>query len=207
MQFQKSRFVPSKSQEKDHTIQPSFSVWRKNRLTIEQVNEAFKKVMERHEREPIERLIAYGFSPTEIEDLEQKVWGITKNFVLATQLFKNLEKALGVSKDSGDLEKAYFKIKLKEMTKVWTGLSLDYSWYELFLAQVKPLDPEVFAKLEFYGFRFEDFMKIESDLFPYLEQIITDVEKIYGVPEKLSKDVKEQVKDHLMQELGIIKIN
>lgn len=50
-------------------------------------------------------------------------------------------------------------------------------------------------------------MKIESDLFPYLEQIITDVEKIYGVPEKLSKDVKEQVKDHLMQELGIIKIN
>lgn len=87
-------------------------------MTIEQVNEAFKKVMERHEREPIERLIAYGFSPTEIEDLEQKVWGITKNFVLATQLFKNLEKALGVSKDSGDLEKAYFKIKLKEMTKV-----------------------------------------------------------------------------------------
>lgn len=74
--------------------------------------------MENHRREPIDRLIAYGFSPTEIEYLEKKVWGITKNFVLSDLLVTNLEKALGVSRSSSNLEKAYFKLKLKEMTRV-----------------------------------------------------------------------------------------
>lgn len=47
-------------------------------------------------------------------------------------------------------------------------------------------------------------MKIKSDLLPYLGQIIAEVEKIYGVPEHhLSKALKEQVKDHLMQELRL----
>lgn len=37
-------------------------------------------------------------------------------------------------------------------------------------------DTVVLSKLEFYDFTYKDFMKIKSDLLPYLEKIITDVE-------------------------------
>lgn len=81
---------------------------------------------------------------------------------------------------------------------------MDHSGYNDYISRVKPLDPIIFSKLEFYGFTFEDFVKIKSDLLPYLGQIIAEVEKIYGVPEHhLSKALKEQVKDHLMQELRL----
>lgn len=163
--------------------------------------------MKQDRKESIDRLVAYGFSPAVIEYLEKKVWGITKDSVMSDLLFKDFEKALGVSKTSSDLEKAYFKLKFIEMTRGCNGSTVYSQECQDYISQLKPLDPIIFSKLEFYDFSFQDFVKIKSDLFPYLVQIITDVEKIYGVPEKLSKDVKEQVKDHLMQELGIIKIN
>ena len=177
------------------------SILEKWGTTREQIDKARSEVMGKDNRKQIERLVAYGFSSVEIQYLEKKVRGISRDYVSSSQLLDHLEKALGVNKNSSDLEKAYFKLKVKEMTRVGTDLSLDYSWYYSFIDHVKPLDTVVLSKLEFYDFTYKDFMKIKSDLLPYLEKIITDVEWIYNIPENLSKQTKEQVKNHLLQVL------
>ena len=177
------------------------SILEKWGITQEQIDKARSEVMGKDNRKQIERLVAYGFSSAEIQYLEKKVRGITTNFGVASLLLDDLEKALGVNKNSSDLEKAYFKLKVKEMTRVGADPFWDHSWYYPFIDHVKPLDPVVLSKLEFYDFTYKDFMKIKSDLLPYLEKIITDVEWIYNIPENLSKQTKEQVKNHLLQVL------
>ena len=152
------------------------SILEKWGITQEQIDKARSEVMGKDNRKQIERLVAYGFSSADIQ-------------------------SLGVNKNSSDLEKAYFKLKVKEMTRVGADPFWDHSWYYPFIDHVKPLDPVVLSKLEFYDFTYKDFMKIKSDLLPYLEKIITDVEWIYNIPENLSKQIKEQVKNHLLQVL------
>lgn len=81
----------------------------------------------------------------------------------------------------------------------------DYRDFESFIANAQPLDPEVLRKLEFYGFKSYDLLKIKKELSPHLGQIISEIEEIYGIPSRLSEETKAQVKDHLMQELNIQK--
>ena len=174
------------------------------KISEEVLREARRAIMEDFKREPIEKLVSYWFSTTEIKYLEQKIWGITST-IWSSRPIDKLEEALAVNKNSSELEKAYFKLKFKEMTLVGTGLSCDFSGFESFIKNVFPLEPEVFRKLEFYWVNARDFLRIKPALLSHLAEIISEVEKKYGIPESLSVEVREQVKDHLMQELEIQK--
>lgn len=183
--------------------------WNKivyHNFTTAELNKAFKKARDKVENIPVEKLIAYWFSTREIEYLEQKVFGFTRGYSFASCYIDRLEQALGVDQQSSDLEKAYFKLKLKEMVLIGKELSdFDYRDFKSFIANAQPLNPEVLRKLEFYGFKSYDFLKIKKELLPHLGQIISEIEEIYGIPSRLSEETKAQVKDHLMQELNIQK--
>lgn len=146
-------------------------------------------------------MVSYGFTPTEIAYLEKKIFWLFDTFG-EVYLIGPLEKKLGVSKDSSDLEKAYFKLKLKELLRVGYGTDLRfYEKVQEVIENIDPLDAKVFAKLEFYGFWFQDFLKIKSDLLPFLSEIIQQVEQIYKIPTAMSMEIRQQVADHLRQEL------
>lgn len=174
---------------------------KKMQISRAKIDAARNKVVMSARNVPIEKMVSYGFTPTEIAYLEKKVFGLFDTFGEG-YLIGPLEKKLGMSKDPSDLEKAYFKLKLKELLRVGYGTDLRY--YDVvqeLIENIDPLDAQAFAKLEFYAFWFQDFLKIKSDLLPFLSEIIEQVEQIYNVPAEMSEEIRQQVADHLRQEL------
>ena len=205
----KDRMITIKTSEGEIKV-PSKKIdeaWNRivyGRIPRDELLESLSRAYQKVRCAPIEKLVSYWFSSAEIDDLEQKTWGITSTIWFSWPI-DELEKALAVNKHSSELEKAYFKLKFKEMTLVGTGLSCDFSGFESFIRNASPLEPEVFRKLEFYWVNARDFLRIQPALLPHLAEIFLEVEKKYGIPESLSVEVREQVKDHLMQELEIQK--
>lgn len=125
---------------------------KKIQISRAKIDAARNKVVVSARNVPIEKMLSYGFTPTEIEYLEKKIFGLFDTLG-EVYLIGPLEKKLGMSKDSSDLEKAYFKLKLKELLRVGYGTDLRY--YDVvqeLIENIDPLDAQVFAKLEFYGF-------------------------------------------------------
>lgn len=125
---------------------------KKIQISRAKIDEARKKAMSSVRNAPIEKMLSYGFTPTEIAYLEKKVFGLFDTLG-EVYLIGPLEKKLGMNKDSSDLEKAYFKLKLKELLRVGYGTDLRY--YDVvqeLIENIEPLDAQAFAKLEFYAF-------------------------------------------------------
>lgn len=173
-------------------------------LSMQKIKESSKKVLDEVRSRPKEKLISYGFSPTEIEYLEKKCRGLTSSFGFSRPL-DALEEACWIGENPTDLERAYYKLKLKEMTRVGYGLNLGEANFKSFIENVEPMDPIVLGKLEFYGFWFHDLIKVKSQDFKLLGEIIASLEELYHLPAEMSEEKRVQLADHLRQELGIQK--